>query len=133
MTDTAMLPSDWERNSGMALRTARYVCFEHESLNAFIDICPPENSEGLFDVTEDVWAIAKLYTSHDELEGVQFRDQTEVENQEGMALVVRELADVFYDNFSDNFDLDEREEPSPGLTLPDDWEEEVEHKKLDEF
>lgn len=117
----------------MANRTARYACFEHESLEAMIDVCPPANSKGLFDVTEDVWAIAKLYTGHDELEGVQFRDQKEIENQEDMAIVVRSLADVFYENFSDGLDVGEREEPSPGLVVPDDWPEDVEHKMLDEF
>lgn len=59
----------------MVLRTARLACFEHESLKAMVDVCPPCNSEGLFDVGEDSWAIAMLYTSLDELEGVQFRDQ----------------------------------------------------------
>lgn len=117
----------------MAMRTVRYACFEHGSLEALIDVCPPENTEGLFDVDSDTYAVAKLYTSHDELEGVQFRDQREIENQEDMAIVVRELADVFYDKFADDLDIDEREEPSPGLTIPDDWREEAEHKTLDEF
>lgn len=117
----------------MAKRTARYACFEHESLEAMIDVCPPQNSEGLFDVDETSWAIAKLYTSHDTLKGVQFRTQKEIENQEDMAIVVRDLADTFYENFSDGLDVGEREEPSPGLTIPDDWEEDAEHRTLDEF
>ncbi len=128
-----MLPNDWHRNPGMAMRTARRMCFEHETLNAYIDVCAPQNSEGLFDVDEDAWAVAKLYTSHDTLEGVQFRIQTEVENQEDMAIVVRDLADKFYDEFSDDLDVESREEPAPGLTIPDDWEEDAEHKTLDEF
>ena len=89
----------------MAKRTVRYACFEHESMTAFIDVCPAENSEGLFNVDEDAWAIAKLYTSHDTLEGVQFRDQKEIENQADMAIIVHELADVFSENFSDNLDV----------------------------
>ena len=117
----------------MAMRTARRACFEHETLNAYIDVCPPQNSEGLFDVDQDAWAIAKLYTSHDELEGVQFRTQREIENQEDLAIVVRELADLFYEDFSADLDVDEREEPSPGLTVPDDWPEDAEHKTLDDF
>ncbi|MFA9517306.1 hypothetical protein ACERIT_08830 [Halopenitus sp. H-Gu1] len=117
----------------MAKRTARYACFEHVSLEAMIDVCPPVNSEGLFDVDEDAWAIAKLYTSHDELEGVQFRDQQTIENQEDMAIVVRDLADTFYENFSDGLDVGEREEPSPGLTIPDGWLGDTEHRTLDEF
>lgn len=133
MKDTAMLPGDWNRNPGMAMRTARYACFEHESLEAMIDVCPPANSEGLFDVDEDAWAVAKLYTSHDTLEGVQFRDQKEIENQEHMAIVVRELADLFYAEFSDGLDVESRDEPSPGLTIPDDWPEDAEHRTLDEF
>jgi len=133
MTNTAILPSDWRRNPGMALRTARHACFEHESLDAYIDICPPQNSEGLFDVDEDAWAIAKLYTNHDSLEGVQFRDQMEIETQSEMPVVVRELADRFYDEFPDGIEKEERESPEPGLTVPEDWEEEAEHKTLDEF
>jgi len=117
----------------MAKRTVRYACFEHESLEAMIDVCPPQNSEGLFDVDQGSWAIAKLYTSHDELEGVQFRDQKAIENQQDMAIIVRELADVFYENFSDGIDADKCEEPSPGLTIPDDCPEDAEHKTLDEF
>lgn len=73
-----MLPSDWHRNPGMAMRTVRRACFEHESMTAFIDVCPPQNSEGLFDVDSAAYAVAKLYTSHDSLEGVQFRDQREI-------------------------------------------------------
>jgi hypothetical protein len=133
MKNTAMLPNDWARNPGMALRTARRACFEHESMTAFIDVCPPENSEGLFDVDSDAYAVAKLYTSHDTLEGVQFRTQKEIENQQDMAIVVRDLADKFYNDFSDDLDADEREEPSPGLVVPDDWPEDAEHKTLDEF
>jgi hypothetical protein len=52
MKDTAMLPGDWNRNPGIAMRTARYACFDHESLEAMIDVCPPANSEGLFAVDE---------------------------------------------------------------------------------
>lgn len=133
MKNTAMLPGDWNRNPGMAKRTARYACFEHKSLEAMIDVCPPQNSEGLFDVDSDAYAIAKLYTSHDEFEGVQFRDQQTIENQEDMAIVVRELADTFYSEFADGLDGDEREEPSPGLSIPDDWPEDAEHQTLDEF
>lgn len=72
----------------MALRTARYACFEHESLEAMIDVCPPENSEGLFQADSSSWAIAKLYTRHDSLEGVQFRDQREIDSEEDMAIVL---------------------------------------------
>jgi len=133
MKNTAMLPSDWHRNPGMAMRTARRACFEHESLNAYIDVCAPQNSEGLFAVDSDAYAVAKLYTSHDTLEGVQFRDQQTIENQEDMAIVVRSLADTFYNEFSDGLDVDEREEPSPGLTIPDDWPEDAEHRTLNEF
>lgn len=85
----------------MALRTARFACFEHESLEAMIDVCPPENSEGLFEVDADAWAVAKLYTSHDRLEGVQFRTQMEIAEIDDMAIVVRELADQFYGEYSD--------------------------------
>lgn len=131
--DTAMLAGDWRRNPGMALRTARRACFEHESMTAFIDVCPPQNTEGLFDVDSDAYAVAKLYTSHDTLEGVQFRDQREIENQEDMTIVVRDLADMFYENFSDGLDVGEREEPSPGLVVPDDWPGGADHRTLDEF
>lgn len=133
MNNTAILPSDWRRNPGMAMRTARRACFEHESLNAYIDVCPPENNEGLFDIDEDAWAIAKLYTSHDTLEGVQFRDQAEIESVEEMPVVVRELVDVFYEQYSESVEKDERESPEPGLTVPEDWEKESEHRTLDEF
>lgn len=98
-----------------------------------IDVCPPENSEGMFDVVESSWAIAKLYTSHDAMEGKQFRTQKEIKNQEDMAIVVRELADLFYENFSEDLDIGEREEPSPGLAIPDYWPEEAEHKTLEKF
>ena len=117
----------------MAMRTVRRACFEHESMTAFIDVCPPQNSEGLFDVDSAAYAVAKLYTSHDSLEGVQFRDQREIESQQNMAIVVRDLADTFYNDFSDDLDVDEREEPSPGLTIPDDWPEDAEHRTLYEF
>ncbi len=89
--------------------------------------------EGLFDVDSDAYAVAKLYTSHDTLEGVQFRTQTEIENQEDMGIAVRELADKFYNKFSDDLDIESREESSPGLSIPDDWPEEAEHRTLDEF
>lgn len=98
-----------------------------------IDVCPPTNSEGLFDVTEDAWAIVKLYTAHGELEGVQFRDQKEIKNQQDMAIIVRELADVFYEQFSDGVDVESRDEPSPGLVVPDDWPANTENRTLDEF
>lgn len=84
----------------MALRTARIACFEHESLEAMIDVCPPCNSEGLFDVDSDSYAIAKLYTSHDELEGVQFRTQKEIESIDEIPIVVRELADHYYEEYA---------------------------------
>lgn len=103
----------------MALRTARYACFEHESLEAFIDVCPPENNEGLFDIGEDAYAVAKLYTSHDTLEGVQYRNQVEIESAEDMLVVVRNLVDEFYEEFAGNIETDERESPEPGLTVPD--------------
>ena len=102
MMKTSVLPSDWHRNPGMALRTARFACFEHESLLAMIDVCPPSNTEGLFEVDSDAWAVAKLYTSHDELEGVQFRTQMEIADINDMAIVVRELADKFYDDYTDD-------------------------------
>lgn len=57
---------------------------------------------------------------HHELEGVQFRDQKEIESQEDLAIVVRDLADLFYETFVDGLDSSEREEPSDGLTMPDD-------------
>ena len=133
MTNTAILPSDWNRNPGMALRTARHACFEHESLDAYIDICPPQNSEGPFDVDEYAWAIAKLYTSHDSLEGVQFCDQMEIESAEEMPVVVRELVDVCYEQYGDDIEMEERESVEPGLTVPDDWEQDTEHRTLDEF
>lgn len=53
----------------MALGTAQRACFEHEPMAAFIDVCPPENSEGMLNVGSDTYAVAKLYTSHDTLEG----------------------------------------------------------------
>jgi hypothetical protein len=133
MNNTAMLPSDWRRNPGMALRTARYACFEHDSLQAFIDVCPPENSEGLFDVDSDSYAVAKLYTSHEEFDGVQYRDQVEVETEADVAIVVRDLADTFYSEFATDIDTDERDEPTPGLVAPDDWPEGAENKTLDDF
>lgn len=43
---------------------------------------------------------AKLYTSHDELEGVQFRNQREIESIDEMPLLVRELADVYYEEYA---------------------------------
>ena len=101
----------------MALRTARIACFEHESLHAMIDICPPENSEVLFDVDSSSWAVAKIYNRHDELEGMQFRDQREIETQSELPVVIRELADRFYEEFSDGLERGERESPDPGLTV----------------
>lgn len=101
MMQTAVLPSDWRRNPGMALRTPRIACFEHESLEAMIDVCPPANSEGLFEVDSDAYAIAKLYTRHDDLEGVQLREQMEVDSKEDLAIVVRELADTYYAEYAD--------------------------------
>ena len=104
----------------MALRTARFTCFEHDSMGAFIDVCPPENSEGLFEVDSDSWAVAKLYTSHNELEGVQFRTYMEIAEIDDMAIVVRELADKFYDEYAD--------EGSSRAALPSTtpWERQVE-------
>lgn len=81
----------------------------------------------------DSYAIAKLYTSHDEFEGVQFRDQAEIESEEDIAIVVRELADTFYSEFATDIDTDERDDPSPGLVAPDDWPESSENKTLDDF
>lgn len=60
----------------------------------------PEKSEGLFEVDSDAWALTKLYTSHDELEGVQFREQMEVDSEEDLAIVVREFADVYYAEYA---------------------------------
>lgn len=108
-----MLPNDWDRNSGMAIRTSLRACFEYEPLTAMIDVCPPENSEGLFDVDSDAYAVAKLYTSHDTLEDVQFRSQKKIENREYRAIVVRGLADTFYNDFSGGLGVGEREEPVP--------------------
>lgn len=54
------------------------------------------------------------------IEGVQCCDQTEIESQQDMAIIVRDLADVFYDEFSDGLDVGEREEHSSGLVVPDD-------------
>ncbi|MDT3434251.1 hypothetical protein [Haloarcula sp. 1CSR25-25] len=79
------------------------------------------------------WAVAKLYTSHDELEGVRFRDQKQIENQKDMTIVVRDLADIFYEKPSDDVDVKSREEPSSGLVVPDDWPEDAEQKTLDEL
>ena len=124
MMQTAVLPSDWSRNPGMALRTARFACFEHESLEAMIDVCPPCNSEGLFDVDEDSWAIAKLYTSHDELEGVQFRTQMEIESVDEMPIVVRELADVYYEEYATG--------ESMSLPAPTPWERQTESQPRDD-
>lgn len=63
----------------------------------------------------------------------RFRFVVDCLEQEDMAFVVRELADIFYSDFSDNIGVDERDESSPGLTVPDDRPEDVEHKTLDEF
>lgn len=129
-----MLPSDWQRNPGMALRTARRMCFEHDSQTAFIDVCPPQNSDGLFEIDSDPWGIAKLYTSHDELQGVQFREQKEIANEQDVASVVRALVDLFYSDFGgEDSTRSQRSKPTPGLVLPDGWEEEAVHKTLDEF
>lgn len=136
MTDTAILPNDWSRNPGMALRTARYACLEHDSLDAFIDVCPPENSEGLFDTTEDSWAIAKLYTSHDDLEGVQFRDQIAVETKDDLERVVRELADDYYNEHQAPTHDRESGVGGSGLTVPEDWSDDDDddgNATLDEF
>lgn len=131
--ETAMLPRDWHRNPGMALRAGRYFCFEHESLEAYIDVCPPESSEEIFDTDSNSYAIAKLYTSHDDLEGVQFRDQQEIEEETDIAIVVRDLADRFYEQFAGDLDVGPREEPEPGLSLPEDWPESADHRTLDDF
>lgn len=122
----AVLPSDWQRNPGMALRTARFACFEHESLEAMIDVCPPQNSEGLFDVDEDSWAIAKLYTSHDSLEGVQFRTQMEIESVDEMLIAVREFADLYYEEYTGEG------VSQSSLLAPTPWERQVEPKSRDE-
>lgn len=122
---TSVLPSDWNRNLGMALRTARFACFEHDSLSAFIDVCPPENSEGLFEADADAWAIAKLYTSHDELEGVQFRTQMEIAEIDDMAIVVRELADQFYGEYTGE------NGPEKALKTPTPWERGTESRPRD--
>lgn len=115
----------------MAMRTARYACIEHESLGAYIDVCPPENADGLFAVDDDAWAIAKLYTSHDDLEGVQFRTQSEIESKEDVAIVVRELIDVCYQDYADDIDVDSSSDPTTGVTVPVD--QSTEHRTLDEF
>ena len=114
-----ILPTDWRRNPGMAMRTARYTCIEHESLGAYIDVCPPANADGLFDIDEDAWAIAKLYTRHDELEGVQFRMQREIESKEDAAIVVRELIDVCYQDYADDIDIGSIDGVSAGVTVPE--------------
>ena len=126
-----ILPADWRRNPGMAMRSARYACIEHESLGAYIDVCPPENSDGLFDVDDDAWAIAKLYSRHDDLKGVQFRKQKEIESKDDVALVVRELIDVCYRDYADEIDVDATSEPTTGVTVP--VEQSTEHRTLDEF
>lgn len=77
--------------------------------------------------------MAKLYTRHDELEGAQFRDQYEIETESEMPVVVRETADQFYEEFSEGRGAGKREEPEPVLTASDNWEEEAEHRTLDEF
>lgn len=48
--------------------------------------------------------MAKLYIFHDSLGGVQFRDQSEIEAAEKMPIVLRELADVFYEPFADDLE-----------------------------
>ena len=115
----------------MAMRTARYACLEHESLGAYIDVCPPANTDGLFDIDEDAWAIAKLYTRHNELEGVQFRTQSEIASKEDVTIVVRELIDVCYQDYADDIDVDATSEHTTGVTVPAD--QLSEHRTLDEF
>lgn len=109
----------------MALRTARITCFEHKSLEAMIDVCPPQNSEGLFDVNSDAYGIAKLYTSHDELEGVQFRDQRDIESVDKMSIVVRDLADRYYEEYAGNGSQSSLPAPTP-------WERQVETESHDD-
>ena len=110
----------------MALRTARIACFEHESLEAMIDVCSPCNSEGLFDVDSDSYAIAKLYTSHDELEGVQFHTQKEIESVDKMPIIVRELADVYYDEYAGEG------VSQSSLPAPTPWERQTESQPRDD-
>lgn len=102
---TDMLPGDWRRNPGMAMRTARYACIEHESLGAYIDICPPQNAYGLFKVDADAYAIAKLYTRHDELEGVQFREQVEIPSEDDAEIIIRDLIDLCYSEYPQDVDM----------------------------
>ena len=65
---------------------------------------PAGKQEGLFGVDQDAYAVAKLYIFHDSLEGVQFRDQSEIEAAEKMPIVLRKLADVFYEPFADDLE-----------------------------
>lgn len=94
MFDDISLPQDWTRNRGLEVRLVRPLCLEHESLTAFIDIAPPENTEGPYEWPEAI-AVAKLYLEHERLEGFVCRGQRPIFDEASAERVVEKLATAF--------------------------------------
>lgn len=78
MFNEISLPQGWRRNRGLEERMVRPLCLEHVLLSAFIDVAPPECTEGDYECPPNAVAIAKLYLPHDRLEGYTCREQRPV-------------------------------------------------------
>ena len=94
MFDQISLPPNWRRNPGLEARLVRPLCIEHESLRAFIDVAPPECTEGPYEWPDAV-AIVKLYLPHNRLEGFVCRSQRPIFKKKDAEKVIAELAGGF--------------------------------------
>jgi hypothetical protein len=94
MFDQISLPQNWRRNPGFEARLVRPLCIEHKSLTAFIDVAPPECTEGLYEWPEAV-AVAKLYLPHNRFEGFVCRSQLPIFKKTEAEQVIEELARRF--------------------------------------
>lgn len=94
MFDDISLPQNWRRNRGLEARLVRPLCAEHDSLTAFIDIAPPENTEGPYEWPNAI-AVAKLYLEHERFGGFVCRGQRPIFDEAGAERVLEELAIAF--------------------------------------
>jgi hypothetical protein len=65
-------------------------------------------------ITKIIAGSAHPNTSHDTLEGVQFREPI------AMPVIVQELVDISYEQYSGSLAKELREAPEPGLSISDD-------------
>ena len=71
LVDEVSLPPNWTRNRGLEVRLVRPLCLEHQSLAAFVDIAPPQCTEGVYDTPSNAIALVKGYRPHAQFTGFE--------------------------------------------------------------